>query len=166
MDLPDNNPKSAVGIKKVPLHLVPPSAAHYLAMAFADGAVKYGPYNWREKSVAASVYIAAMKRHIDDWWDGEDLSEDAKVEHLAHAMACAAIILDAASIGKLVDDRPAKGAASRLQKEYAVNNQELVTATEILLQTTDFADKALSQHKVYVTKPEPKKSFLDRFRSR
>ena len=162
MNLPDNNPKSAIGIKKVPLHLVPPSAAHYLAHAFSDGAVKYGPYNWREKNVAASVYIAAMKRHIDSWWDGEDLSEDAKVEHLAHAMACAAIILDAASIGKLVDDRPVKGAASRLQKEYADNSKtewkqtfnsliqgsppshELVPLKELLQQATEIADSRLS----------------------
>jgi len=172
MALPDNNPKSALGVKKVPLHLVPPSAAHYLATAFADGAAKYGPYNWREKDVSAAVYIAAMKRHIDDWWDGEDLSEDAKVEHLAHAMACAAIILDAASIGKLVDDRPAKGAASRLQKEYAQKTEKLVTVTELLQQATEIADSRLALRgrgqvvRVYCPEPERKPSFLDRFMKR
>lgn len=116
---PDDNPKTAVGVTKVPLHLVPPSASHHLALAFKDGAAKYGPYNWRDHTVSASVYVAAAKRHIDAWWDGEDLSADAKVEHLAHAMACMAIILDAASVGKLNDDRPAPGAAARLQAEAA-----------------------------------------------
>ena len=119
MNYPDNNPKTAVGVSKAPLHLVPPSATHYLALAFKDGAAKYGPYNWRDKTVSSSVYIGAVKRHIDAWWDGEDLSTDANVEHLAHAMACLAIILDAKSVGKLNDDRPTKGAASRLQSEFA-----------------------------------------------
>jgi hypothetical protein len=116
---PDDNPKTTIGVTKVPLHLVPPSAKHYLALAFKDGAAKYGPYNWREKKVSASVYVAAAQRHIDAWWDGEDLSEDAKVEHLAHAMACMAIVLDAKSIGMLNDDRPFKGASPQLQKEFA-----------------------------------------------
>lgn len=116
---PDDNPKTTIGVTKVPLHLVPPSAKHYLALAFKDGAKKYGPYNWREKKVSASVYVAAAQRHIDAWWDGEDLSEDAAVEHLAHAMACMAIVLDAKSIGMLNDDRPFKGASPQLQKEFA-----------------------------------------------
>lgn len=115
---PDNNPKTAVGAKKVPLHLVPPSAGHYLALAFANGATKYGPYNWREKGISSSVYYAAAKRHLDAWWDGEDKADDSKIEHVAHAMACCALILDSASVGKLNDDRPPRGAASRLQAEY------------------------------------------------
>lgn len=116
---PDDNPKTSIGATKVPLHLVPPSAKHYLALAFKDGAAKYGPYNWREKKVSMSVYYAAAMRHMDALWDGEDLSEDAKVHHAAHAMACMAIIVDAMSIGMLNDDRPFKGAVPRLQKEYA-----------------------------------------------
>ena len=119
---PDNNPKTAVGVTKVPLHLVPPSTTHYLAMAFADGARKYGPYNWRDKTVSSSVYVAAAKRHMDAWWDGEAVSSDAKVHHLAHALACLAIILDAETVGKLNDDRPTPGAANRLQALYATNN--------------------------------------------
>lgn len=115
---PDGNPKTAEGAKKLPLHLVPPSAAHYLAQAFADGAAKYGPYNWREAGVAASVYYAAMKRHQDAWWDGENLSTDAKVHHLAHTMACCAIVLDALTVGKLIDDRPPKGAAAEMQDRW------------------------------------------------
>lgn len=121
---PDDNPKTAVGISKVPLHLVPPVATHYTALAFADGAKKYGPYNWREKRVSTSVYIAAAKRHLDAFWDGEDVSADAGVHHLGHVMACCAILLDGMSIGMLNDDRPPKGAAARLQAEYATEKKE------------------------------------------
>lgn len=116
---PDDNPKTIHGIKKVPLHLVPPSASHALALGFADGAEKYGPYNWREKTVSASIYVAAAKRHIDAWFDGEEVAYDSGVPHLAHAMACLAIIYDGMTIGKINDDRPPAGASPRLQKEYA-----------------------------------------------
>lgn len=114
----DNNPKTRLGALKVPLHLVPPSAKYYLALALEDGAGKYGPYNFREEAISISTYKAAMERHMDAFWDGEDIAEDSGVHHVAHAMACAALILDAMSVGKLVDDRPANGASARLQKEY------------------------------------------------
>lgn len=118
--LPDNNPKTAYGIKKVPLHLVPPAANIYMALGFADGAVKYGPYNWRDNSVAASVYIAAVKRHLDAWFDGEELAPDSQKPHLGHALACLGILADAIETGNLVDDRPKKGAASALLKKWEV----------------------------------------------
>lgn len=122
---PDNNPKTAIGATKVPLHLVPPAASHFLALAMADGAKKYGPYNWRTLPVSVSPYKAAAQRHWDAFWDGEDNATDSGVHHLAHAMACAAILLDAMSVGNLVDDRPVKGAAARLQAEYANKDKEV-----------------------------------------
>lgn len=115
---PDNNPKSLSGASKVPLHLVPPSAKFFLAQALADGAKKYGPYNWRDKAISISTYKSAFERHMDAFWDGEELARDSKVHHVAHAMACCALILDAMTVGKLLDDRPAKGASSKLQEEY------------------------------------------------
>lgn len=115
---PDNNPKTMLGVSKVPLHLVPPSAKHYLAMALADGARKYGPYNWREAPISISVYKAAFERHVDAFWDGEDLAEDSGVHHLAHAMACLALMLDSISLGTINDDRPPPGTAAQLQKDF------------------------------------------------
>lgn len=122
---PDNNPKTAIGASKIPLHLVPPSAKHYLAEALANGAAKYGPYNWRDAPISVSVYKAALERHMDAFWDGEDFAEDSGVHHVAHAMACCALILDALSIGKLHDDRPTKGAASSLQKGFLAKHHDL-----------------------------------------
>ena len=116
---PDNNPKTMIGASKVPLHLVPPSAKHYLAMALADGARKYGPYNWRKAPISISVYKAALERHVDAFWDGEELAEDSKVHHLAHAMACIALMLDSISLGIINDDRPPQGAVAQLQKDFA-----------------------------------------------
>lgn len=115
---PDDNPKTAFGTKKLPLEVVPPSAVHALAEAFADGAKKYGPYNWREKTISSSVYYGAALRHITAWWDGEDLAEDSGLNHLHHALACIAMLIDGKSVGKLNDNRPPKGAASQMQKDW------------------------------------------------
>lgn len=117
---PDHNPKTAQGALKIPLDLVPPSSSHFLALAFKNGADKYGPYNWRERGISSSVYYAAAKRHLDSWWDGEDVAEDSGVHHIAHAMACMALILDSMTVGTLNDNRPPKGASAILQKEYTL----------------------------------------------
>ena len=127
---PDGNPKTQLGVTRVPLNLVPPSAKHYLAEAFADGAMKYGPYNWRGEAVSASIYYAAAQRHMDAWWDGEDLSQDAKVHHLGHAMANMAILLDAMTVGAMKDDRPARGAAANLQQAFAENGKKSTSAAQ------------------------------------
>jgi hypothetical protein len=106
------NPKDLVGRLKPPMHLIPAVANVLESQVFGLGSVKYGPYNWREHSVAASVYIAAMYRHVAAWFDGEESDPESAITHLAHARACLAIILDAQSCGKLVDDRPTKGNAA------------------------------------------------------
>lgn len=108
------NPKDLIGITKPNLFLVPPSAEIYLALAFQDGAAKYGPYNWREKKVKASVYIAACKRHIGKYIDGLNIDAGSGKPELAHAMACLAILADATETGNLHDDRPKPGSAPEL----------------------------------------------------
>ena len=70
-----------------------------------NGGDKYGPFNYRETDVTASVFFDAMMRHLLDWKDGEDFAQDSNVHHLAHLMAGAAIILDAQLHGTFVDDR-------------------------------------------------------------
>lgn len=123
-DTKDTNPKDLIGQKKLPLWLIPPSAKAGLAEALADGAAKYGPYNWREKGVNNMVYVAAAMRHIDAYLDGEDCAKDSGVQHLAHAMACFAIVLDAQSVGNLTDGRPLPGVASDLQEQYYLKNSK------------------------------------------
>lgn len=115
---PDGNPKTALGLKKPPMQYVPPVAMFLLGQAFKDGAIKYGPMNWREKGVTASVYYDAMMRHAMSWWDGENVASDSKVHHLAHVMACCAIIIDAELSGTCKDDRPAPGSLPAWIKEW------------------------------------------------
>lgn len=115
---PDNNPKTAFGAAKLPLEVVPPALMHYAAMAFADGARKYGPYNWREKKISASVYYGAALRHLMAWWDRDERASDSNVPHLAHAIACLAMIADVGGTELFNDNRPLKGVAMKLQQEW------------------------------------------------
>lgn len=113
------NPKDIVGSTKVDLALIPASALIACALAMSDGALKYGPFNWREKGkpVQARTYVSANLRHVLSWFDGrEELSDDALVHHLAHAMACCAILIDAQAVGNLDDNRPIAGATPALLK--------------------------------------------------
>lgn len=105
-DSKPTNPKDAIGSGKLPLHLVPDSISVAAAMAFAEGASKYGAYNWRAAGVRTSIYVAALRRHLTKFWNGENCDPATGVPHLASVIACAGIILDADLCGKLNDDRP------------------------------------------------------------
>ena len=121
---PDNNPKAAVGAKKLPVHYVPPALMLGAAEAMADGAKKYGPYNFRESQIAAGVYMGAMLRHLFTWWDGEDIAQDSGVHHIKHVAACAGLILDAMECGTFADDRPAKSGAAKMRGDWNDNNTD------------------------------------------
>lgn len=108
--LPED-PKQRVGSKKTPIRSIPPVAIVELGRAMMDGEQKYGRMNWRETAVVSSTYYDAVMRHVLAWWDGEDRASDSGILHLAHAMASLAILIDAASVGTLEDDRPLPGAA-------------------------------------------------------
>ena len=112
----NGDPKQTAGAQKPPLHLNPPVGALHQSMAQLNGAMKYGEFNWRKgNGVEVMTYIGAIERHIGRYKDGEEFETDpktgVKVHHLGAIMATAAIVLDAESCGKLIDNRPPKGAA-------------------------------------------------------
>jgi hypothetical protein len=115
---PDANPKTPFGLLKPSLSLIPPAAAIQEAVVFGLGAKKYGPFNWRESSVSARVYLDAMQRHVLAWQDGEDTDPESLASHLAHARACLGILLDAMATGNLIDDRPKPGAAAAMIRQF------------------------------------------------
>lgn len=103
---PDGNPKTAAGLLKTPLRLVPTIGIEAEARVFRLGAAKYGAYNWRELNVSCSVYYEAAMRHLFAWFNGEDIDPESGELHIAHVRACMGILLDAEAHGKLNDDRP------------------------------------------------------------
>lgn len=112
----ESNPKTLTGRRKLPmLSVIPPTALAYLGMAMkygaydapkVDGTTGYGPYNWRDQPIEASVYIDAAFRHLMRWWDGTNVDPDSGKPELAHALATLAILADAIENSTFIDDRP------------------------------------------------------------
>lgn len=118
-----SNPKDIIGSGKAPLHLVPASLRAGAALAFMEGALKYGRFNWRLAGVRASIYYDALNRHMEAWFNGEDTDKASGLPHLFKAAACIAILIDAVELDKLVDDRapyaPMSDIFSRMEPEVA-----------------------------------------------
>ncbi|MCV0350168.1 MAG: DUF5664 domain-containing protein [Nitratireductor sp.] len=101
-----DNPKQIFGNKKPPLGTIPLSAQLACLQALFDGALKYGPFNWRKNPVEAMTYVDAALRHLQLWKAGEQLTRDTAVENLGAVMACCVILIDAEAHGTLIDNRP------------------------------------------------------------
>lgn len=113
-DVKQSNPKDVIGATKLPLDLVPDTLPAYASLAFLEGAVKYGKFNWRIAGVRSSIYMAAARRHLAKWFNGEECDPETHVPHLASVLACVGIILDARECGKLNDDRPPSAQTSAM----------------------------------------------------
>lgn len=123
--LKPTNPKDAIGSDKLPLHLWPETATALGCLGLLDGALKYGRSNFRAIGVRASIYVDAAKRHINAWNEGEDNDPDSGLPHMAHALACLAIIVDATAAGKLTDDRMYPGGYRALIDKLTPNVRRL-----------------------------------------
>jgi hypothetical protein len=103
----ETNPKDAVGVRKVPGHVVPQRVVAETGLAMLEGARKYGSYNWRDAGVRASVYYdAVVTRHLGAWWEGQDTDPDSDLSHVTKAIAGLMILRDSMMHGNWVDDRP------------------------------------------------------------
>lgn len=112
--LKPTNPKQAIGSDKIPFHLWPETATLLGVLGMTDGTLKYGRSNFRAAGVKASIYIDACRRHLNAWFEGEDVADDSQIPHLGHALACLAIIIDAQAAGRLEDDRMVHGGYAAL----------------------------------------------------
>ena len=106
LDPKDSNPKDRVATSRLDLSLFPDTAVAYGALAMTEGDAKYGGYNYREAGVRASVYVAAARRHLAKWFNGEWCDSRTGVPHLASVLGCVGILVDAIECDKLNDDRP------------------------------------------------------------
>jgi hypothetical protein len=112
-DVKPTNPKDLIGSDKLPLHLWPESASAFGCIGLLNGMLKYGRTNWRHAGVRPSIYVDAAKRHLTDWFEGNDTDPEDGVHNLSGALACLAILVDAMVTGKLNDDRNFNGAGWR-----------------------------------------------------
>ncbi len=119
------NSKAAVGITKIPMGLVPPSAKIWCALAMLTGKEQYGLYNYRDSEISMMMYLDAIERHHDAILDGEEKARDTGVYHAAHLMACGAILIDGYEHGNLLNDRPPPGEASKILERERKLVQEI-----------------------------------------
>lgn len=103
------NPKDAIGSDKLPIHLFPATAVALGSLANLHGNLKYGRLNWRAAGIRYTVYLDAIIRHAQAALEGEDMDPESGIPHEAHILSSAAIIVDAAATGQLIDDRNYKG---------------------------------------------------------
>lgn len=103
------NPKAAFGNKKIPAGTVSQLVMMEVAVGMLEGARKYGRHNYRNnEGIIASVYYEATRRHLDFWWEGEDIDPDSQLSHITKAIASLMVLRDAMIVGTFVDDRPPK----------------------------------------------------------
>ena len=113
------NPKKAFGDKKLPLHLLPIIAEVEWAKAMADGARKYGPFNWRENPVDSQTYVGGIERHLKKWIAGEIYDDASGAHHLGHVMANCALLMDAEACDTLDKWQPSASEKAALESLYA-----------------------------------------------
>lgn len=100
------NPKDIAANSRLDMTLFPDTAVMYGALALTEGDFKYGGYNYRRLGVSVSVYVAAVKRHLAKFYNGEWADEATDVPHLASALAGIAILIDSIEMNNHTDDRP------------------------------------------------------------
>ena len=106
METKETNPKDAIGVRKAPTHFIPNRVMYELGLAMLEGALKYGGHNYRVAGVRASIYYDACRRHLDAFWEGEDIDPDSGLPHIVKAAACLAVLRDSQHMDNWVDDRP------------------------------------------------------------
>lgn len=86
------------------MDLLPPELDTAVATVLTFGAAKYGDRNW-ENGMAWGRAYAAMRRHMNAWWSGEDNDPESGMPHTWHAACCVAFLIAYQSRGIGRDDR-------------------------------------------------------------
>ena len=100
------NPKDAIGSEKNPHCTVSQAVMAEVGVAMMEGARKYGRHNYRSTDIRASIYYDATRRHLDAWWEGEDIDAESGIHHITKAIAGLTVLRDGMIQDKIDDDRP------------------------------------------------------------
>lgn len=111
---PPKNPKDIIGATKPPQHCVPLPVLWEVGMGMFEGGWKYQDHNYRVIGVQASAYLDATRRHLDAWWEGEDIDPKSGLHHVTKAISGLFVLRDcmmqsaAGAPVEFIDDRPPK----------------------------------------------------------
>lgn len=103
------------GTKPARFDLLPTRPLWLVAEVYGRGARKYAPRNW-ERGYEWSKSYAALQRHLNQFWAGEDLDEDG-LPHLAHAVFHCFAMLEWGQTHPEFDDRPATEERRQAEEE-------------------------------------------------
>ena len=99
----------SIGVKydggKPRFDLIPAVPLETLAKIYTMGAEKYADRNW-EKGIQYSRIYAAVMRHLNKYWSGENLDPESDLPHLAHAAWGLLALLEFDATHPELDDRP------------------------------------------------------------
>lgn len=128
----DSNPKEAFGSRKAGLSTVSTQVKYEIGLAMLEGALKYGRHNYRIAGVRGSTYYDACGRHMDAWWEGEDIDphSGAKLHHITKAIAGLTVLRDSILAGNWTDDRPPRIEPRDWMEQYNEEAKKMVDATE------------------------------------
>jgi len=73
------------GSKLARYDLIPAGPLHLLAEHYGRGSQKYADHNWA-KGYKWSLTFAACQRHLWQFWNGEDIDDETKSQHVIAAM--------------------------------------------------------------------------------
>lgn len=93
---------------KPDLSLCPRVALEAMAEAFMVGERKYGRYNYL-KGFEVHRLVAAAMRHLVAFNEGENIDSEYGTQHLGHALASIAMILDMEKNGTMKETRYVRG---------------------------------------------------------
>lgn len=85
--------------------LIPPEGPRAVAVILGIGAAKYAARNW-EQGMEWSRPYAAIQRHLQAWWGGENNDRDTGKSHLWHVATNIFFLIAYEARGKGTDDRP------------------------------------------------------------
>lgn len=93
---------------KARMDLLSPIAIEATAQVLTYGAEKYDARNWESGLDYGRVY-AALQRHLNAWWSGQDKDPESDLSHLDHAACCVHFLqhyVHQEEIYEDFDDRP------------------------------------------------------------
>lgn len=122
-----SNPKDRAATTRLDLTLFPDTAAIFGALAMTEGDCKYGGFNFRVDGVNVSTYVAACRRHLAKWYNGQECDPKTRVHHLGSAIACLAVLIDGVVKGNITDDRPPPVDVDALLNDMEGNVKHLQT---------------------------------------
>jgi hypothetical protein len=139
------------GVKPERYDLIPVEALAVVARLYGKGAEKYAEHNWR-KGYEWSKSYAALNRHLNAFWGGEDIDEETGMPHLA------CVVFHALTLLTFMEEQPEFD--NRFKRPPTENKQSEESIAALRLQLQSDTSEAESQAAWTAMHQSPAPSYL------